>query len=186
LLRLHHQLPRTISCGGDSRGCSVKKFSDIEMTWNVTAISQDGSASWRLYRVLQLMRHIADHRLGVSFDDLAAYAESEFAISSRTLRRDLAVMAVCGLIDAIRDGSKLRLMVNRNSILEDALTRSNMSREKTPDRKIRFRCPEHGPTTWETCIQCDAEAALARRLLKERRAIRYRTESTQTNDVDEG
>jgi hypothetical protein len=52
--------------------------------------------------------------------------------------------------------------------------------------RVLYRCPVHGPTTWEYCVQCGAEAALARRLLKERQAKKDRTESTETNDEVEG
>jgi hypothetical protein len=53
-------------------------------------------------------------------------------------------------------------------------------------QRIRFVCPEHGPTTWETCIQCLAEAELQMTLKVRRQAIRDRTGSRLTNDEDEG
>ncbi len=58
--------------------------------------------------------------------------------------------------------------------------------ENTVRSKVKHVCPVHGPTTWETCIQCGAEAALARRLLKERQAKKDRTESRLANDEVEG
>ena len=51
--------------------------------------------------------------------------------------------------------------------------------------KARYVCPVHGPTSFESCIQCHAEAALRAKLAKQRESLKAKGErigSTLTND----
>lgn len=55
--------------------------------------------------------------------------------------------------------------------------------------KARYRCPIHGPTSFESCIACSAELALAQKLKLQRESLKAKGErigSTLTNSEGSG
>jgi hypothetical protein len=49
--------------------------------------------------------------------------------------------------------------------------------------KARFVCPVHGPTSWPTCIQCHAEAALAQKLKLQRERLRVSVDPITVDQI---